>query len=876
MPHAALADLLYKEADFDLRHTRRAGWDDFDNLNVAEQYPPDLDLEPVHLDIDLFIDIANRRAVGAVTNTVRANREGATQIKLNALDFEAVQVTDPDGNALRWQYDGQLITVRWQQPFAAGEERRLRVAYAVTNPVDGLFFSQPDAACPQQGWYATTDHETERARHWLPCVDLPNVRTTLDFHLRAEARFTIVANGYQVEEIMHETGELAGAKTAHWRLDQRCPSYLVCFVIGELTVAEDGAYVDGDQAVPCTYYCSADHSAADLLRTFGRTKAMLAWMTRKLDMAFPYPKYAQYALPKIGGAMENISLVSWDERWVQSAELAPELGWFIDQVNVHEMSHAYFGDAIVCRDFAHGWLKESWATYVEQLWREDNYAIEEAHYVYHMNAVSYFAEADDEYMRPIVTRRFRSSWDMYDAHLYEGGACRLHTLRCEIGDDPFWAATRAYLKRYAEKVVETDDFRRLMEEFSGRSLGRFFEQWFYAPGYPELKVSFDFDDERQLGTFKIEQKQVDAAKHIPVFRLVTEVGWEDAEGEWHTQPVTLEQPVQFVTIPMTAEPQQVRFDPNMKVLHKLEFNPGSPMLRRQLTHAPDIIGRILAAQELIKSGRSANVQAVLDAYANEPFWGVRRRMVHALGAANSETALAGLVQIIATEQDPLVLDGVLRAAGNYRDARIQAAVEQRLAMGLPPLATQAAYAALGAQRRAAPLNLLLEASQRPTINGFAQAGALSGLAATRQARALEMLLERVDYGVCDEYARPAAVSALAAIGKGQEKAAREQVSEALTDLLRDPWQRVHRAAANGLGAMQAAEALDALAAYGRRVTNADAVRVERTMRAIRQADKEAGSALQSEIDGLQDKIRKLEERLERVSAHMNLPVDEDD
>ncbi|MEZ4661525.1 MAG: hypothetical protein R2911_28575 [Caldilineaceae bacterium] len=170
----------------------------------------------------------------------------------------------------------------------------------------------------------------------------------------------------------------------------------------------------------------------------------------------------------------------------------------------------------------------------------------------------------------------------------------------------------------------------------------------------------------------------------------------------------------------------------------------------------------------------------------------------------------------------------------------------------------------------------MEASQRPTINGFAQAGALSGLAATRQTRALEALLERVNYGVCDEYARPAAVSALAAIGKGQEKATRAQVVEMLTDLLRDPWQRVHRAAASGLGAMQATEALDALAAYARRVTNADAVRVERTMRSIRQADKEAGSALQTEVDGLQDKIRKLEERLERMAAQLNMPVDEDE
>ncbi|MEZ4661526.1 MAG: HEAT repeat domain-containing protein [Caldilineaceae bacterium] len=116
---------------------------------------------------------------------------------------------------------------------------------------------------------------------------------------------------------------------------------------------------------------------------------------------------------------------------------------------------------------------------------------------------------------------------------------------------------------------------------------------------------------------------------------------------------------------------------------------------------------------MIKSGRRANIQAVIDAYANEPFWGVRRRMVHALGNANSETALTGLVQIIAAEQDPLVLDGVLRAAGNYRDARIQAAVAQRLEAGLPPLATQAAYAALGPNAAPPRLNCYWRPANAP-------------------------------------------------------------------------------------------------------------------------------------------------------------------
>ena len=51
MPHAALADILHENFDFGVRRGRRAGWDDFNNPAVEEQYPPDLELEPVHLDI---------------------------------------------------------------------------------------------------------------------------------------------------------------------------------------------------------------------------------------------------------------------------------------------------------------------------------------------------------------------------------------------------------------------------------------------------------------------------------------------------------------------------------------------------------------------------------------------------------------------------------------------------------------------------------------------------------------------------------------------------------------------------------------------------------------------------------------------------------
>ncbi len=840
---------------------RRAFMKAFDDPNVEAHYAPDLELEPIHLDIDLHIDITNRSASGSVITTVKANCNGPTTIKLDALDFEALDVRTTDEKPLTWSYDDKQITIHWVNPFEKGEIRHVEVSYEVIQPVDGMLFSQPNQHYPNQAWYATTDHETERARHWLPCLDLPNVRTTLDFHLRAESRFTILANGYLASEEEHDNG----TKTAHWRLEQRCPSYLICFAIGDFTYADDGIFNDGEKDIHLAYFCSREHSADHLLQTFGRTRPMMAWMTKKFAMPFPYPKYYQYALPGISGAMENISLVSWMDGFIQDETLEKEVQWWFDQINVHELSHSYFGDAIVCRDFAHAWLKESWATYIEQCWREDEYTEDEALYVYYANAHFYFREADGRYKRPLVTRRFKSSWQMYDAHLYEGGACRLHTLRGELGDEVFWAAVRDYLHRYDGKVVETDHFRHVMEEHSGRSLGRFFDQWFHSPGYPVLEVSFSYDDKKKLGTFEIEQKQVDKKAGVPVFVFETDLSWT-IDGQEQRLPIKCIQEKEVISVTMSAEPGQVRFDPNCKVLHKLSFNSGAKRLREQLTNAKDVIGRILAASELIKTNKRANIKAVVDAYLKEPFWGVRREIVKALGKTNSEAIIESFITLINFEQDPLVLRYLFHNVVSYRDQRISDAIAARLEKGLPYLAGMGAYEALGSQRHRAKWELLLEGIKEEGYNAITQAGAFRGLAATRRPEAIDLLLHHVSYGNSSNRSRSAAVASLAAIGKGQEKARREQIVETLIDLLRDPWYKVRRTAAYALQTMKAPEAIGALSAFAQTVSYQDKVEIEQIITSLRQTDKSDGSAYKKQIEELQDKVRKLEDKLQTLAS----------
>jgi aminopeptidase N len=836
----------------------------FDDPSLPEHYPPDLELEPAHLFIDLYVSIPARSVGGRVTTTVVAKRAGALTLKLDAVDFEDLHVRDLDHHLLKWQYDGRKLSISWEQPFAAQEVRRVEVAYRVVAPSSGLYFALPDEAYPAQPYYMLSDHETEMARHWLPCIDHPNVRTTLDLRLRADARFTILANGYLVEE--SEQGD--GTKTAHWRLEQPCPSYLICVAVGEFTHADDGEFLDGGNPIPVAYFAGAEHSVDDVHRTFAPTKRMLAWMTELLHLPFPYPKYYQIALPIIGGAMENISLTTWGDNAVQDALLAREIGWHVDLVNVHEMAHSYFGDAVVCRDFAHAWLKESWATYVEQLWQEEVGGADAGQYVYYRNRAVYLEETD-EYQRPIITRRFQSSWDMYDAHLYEGGACRLDMLHHELGHEIFWDAVRDYLQRYLHQVVETDDFRRILEAHSGRSLGKFFDQWFRSPGFPDIKVSFEYNEARQEGTFTIEQKQVNKEKGIPAFEFTTEVSWSTgSQQEQRTIHIDAER--QTVVVHMSTKPDQVRFDPEHKVLHRLEFSPGDPMLRAQLHNAPDVIGRIEAAHALVKSGKLVNVQAVVDAFLQEPFWGARSEFAIALGEANHGTAIEGLAQLIRTESEPRVMVSLLRAAANYRSPAISAAIVARLQTTLGPVSLNAAYIALGKQREQAPLDTLFAEADRPSRDGRAQGGAFLGLGESRREEVIGPLLTYATYGGSPNRARPSAARALAIVGKNLERPLRVPILEKLIDLLRDPWYAVAWAAARALGELGEPAAIPALEAFGRSLSAQEQTAANRIVEELRSKDKLDGSAQQKQLDEMREKVRTLEQQLQTLTARLEL------
>jgi len=833
--------------------TRRLALDGFTLPGAAPSYAPDLALEPRHIEIRLAFDLKAQSAKGTVTTTVRGNRAGARALRLDAIDFEDLSV-----EGAQWRYDGSGIDLFWEKPFAAGEERAVTVRYCVKRPISGLFFSGPEKAYPDRPLLAWTDHETERARYWLPCVDYPAVRTTFDFFITAPKDLTVLANGDRLGA--ERNGD--STQTVHWRLDSPCPSYLCCIALGEFTRFDDEE-VGGR---PIAHFASQRFTPKHLETTFGRTPEMMRWLEKRLGRTFPFSKYFQVALPAVGGAMENISLVTWDDRFVLDADLRAEFGHKIDAVVIHEMAHSYFGDDVVCRHFDDAWLKESWAVYVETAFLEQTAGRDAADHDLYLNAAAYMDEADKRYVRPISTRTYNSSWDLYDRHLYPGGAMRLHMLRHLVGDEVFWAATKDYLATFSGKVVETADFRKTMERHSGLNLNPFFDQWFFKPGYPKLKASLRQDREKQEATLAVEQTQIDEEHDIPAFSFPLEVAWEDDAGE-HKTTLELDEQRCAAVLPTKGNLRWLSIDPDAKALFALEFNPGDDLLKALLAPRHRVCARIRAASELIRTGKRTNLQAVAKAMLEEPFWGVRAAVAKLLGESGQVEAIAPLASMLAAEKDPKARLGVAEACGKLRDARLRQALLDFLADTPLPRARAQALQALGAQRDPRDLELLEAALDQEDLHRIQAAGALRGLGAMGTEQALEILSRHIAYGKGPDRSRPVAVAAYGTCAKPCAQEIRERATDELIDLTRDPRELVRRAAAKALAGLGASRALPAIESLKSISPRQEAPRLDRLMARIRKGTPgNEVEALRKQLEKLEERARKLDERLQDLEA----------
>jgi aminopeptidase N len=799
-----------------------------------------------HIALDLALDFEQKSVHGTATIDIRRVDPEATTIELDAVGFAITSVTI-GGKGTKYVYDGKLLVVTVGPDV---DSAALAIAYSAT-PRKGLYFLDADEHVPTRPKQAWTQFQEEDARHVMPCHDKPHAKMTTETRIRVPAGFYVLSNGALVGR------ETAGkAEVFHWKMEEPHPSYLVTIVAGEFTELQAVARTDGAAEVPLTYLVPKGREE-DARRTFARTPEMITWFSELLGVPYPWNKYAQVVVSDfIFGGMENTTATTMYEHILLDERAAIDVT--SDDLIAHELAHQWFGDFVTCRDWSEGWLNEGFATFMEHVWREHHLGRDEYEYGVRNDLASYLGEATGRYRRPIVCQDYDAPLDLFDRHLYEKGGLVLHVLRTELGDTLFWRGVTTYLRRHARGVVETRDLLRALEEVSGRSLGRRFEELVQRPGHPEVEIDLSWDD----GVLRCNAKQtqstndgVPSAFEVPIVLAIV----DPETGKERREKLRLTSRVDTFSIPCPSRPKFVVVDPDMRILGDVSVKAPGDMLRAQVAEAKTGRGRWLAAQGLGKIDDPEAIKALAARlFDDAEFWGVRVESAEALGRLRAREAFEALVKARDVAHAK-VRRAVVDALGHFRTTAAVEALKPKALRDDSYLVEAEAARALGKTRQAAAYDVLLDVMSRPSWADVISSGAIDGLAALRDERALPHLFSRTRYGHPTRVRRAAAV----AIPKlATDRRAREHLEDLLDDA--DPILRMDVVRAlSDLGDARSRSALRA-----RAEVDLDA-RVRRRIREVVRdlgGERKQNEELKETVERLENEQRDLRARLSKLEA----------
>jgi aminopeptidase N len=827
----------------------------FQPEHVEPKWPRDRTADIKHVRLTVMLDFEHKTISGTAVHRLAAIVDGAASLEFDAAEM-AVTAVRAGGNSAGFELDDGKLRVTFPAALKAGEETEVSIDYEAT-PRRGLYFVGPDEAYPNKPVQAWTQGEDEDSRYWFPCYDYPNNRATSEVIATVPEKFTAVSNGALIGTTVNAARK---TRTFHWRHDVPHSVYLMTLAAGEFTRIEERA---GD--VPVEYYVEPGRED-DARRAFGNTPRMIEFFARRIGVPYPYAKYAQIAVNDfIFGGMENTSATTQTADTMHDARA--HIDFKSDPLVAHELAHQWWGDLLTCRDWAHAWLNEGFATYFEALWCEENLGADEFAWNVRQDREGYLDEDANRYRRPLVCNRYRAPIELFDRHLYEKGSLILHMLRRLVGDDLFFKSLNLYCTRHRGQNVITQDLQRAFDDTTGRNLDYFFDQWVYKEGYPEIEVTSAFDDKRKLASITVKQTHA-TSNTIGLFRFPATLALMDADGDEIRRRVEIKDKEQVFNFVVDKAPKAVRFDPEHDIVKTLKHKRSREALSLVLKHAPEAIARAGAARDLGKEGSPLATAALKEALLGDIFWGVQADAASALGTIKTEVALDALLEGLSIKH-PKARRAVVRALGEFRNNdRAAAALAKVLKDGDESYFIEAEAAlALGRTRDEGAFASLEEALTHDSYLETIRAHALAGMAELRDERAIDVARDFITYGR-PARARVAAIGTLARLGALKETR-RPEILDWLTPLaddrefmvrMRVPGAFEELGDMRGLAAVRRLAERDLDGRIQRRANEAIAAISEGRSRV------QEGDRLRTDIEKLREDNRKLQERLEKLET----------
>lgn len=827
---------------FECRHCEKHLLPQPIKLVAGRKYARDRRIDILHLKLDVTPDFAKRTVAGTTLMRFKPIALPLARLELDAVDLNITEVKADGAKVAEHEVTNEKLIITFATSIAPDSEVTLTIKHSA-QPEHGLYFRTPEMGYKQGDTQVWSQGEAELHRFWFPSYDYPNERFTSEVICHVPKGMTAVSNG----TLQSEKAGKDGLVTFHWLQNQPHVNYLIALAAGHFHKLEDKA-----GKLPLALLVPPSHKE-QAANAFTDTRKIIDFYQKEIGVPFAWDKYWQvYCLDFIAGGMENTSCTFEAAGMLFNAD-TEELRT-LHRLDAHETAHQWFGDLVTCRDWAHLWLNEGFASYYTILYEEQKLGKDAMNYSLWLEAEEVFRSNDT---RPIVWRDYADPMQQFDSRAYPKGAWVLHMLRSQLGADLYRKCIKAYLDRHRSGIVSTDDLQDVVEEVSGLSFDQFFDQWLHHGGVPEFKVDYAWDSGAKLAKLTVRQTQK-LSEQVRLFRVPLPVSFRVAgQKEPLRFIMDVSKDVEDFHFSLPAQPELVRIDPDFTVLAKVNFTPPPPMLDQQLES--DMIGRLLAVRSLDRK-HIAKLGKIL---REDKFHAVRSEAAKVLAKIGEPEARAELISGSANQKNAEAREDVVKALASLNTPESQETLWKMAQTEKNP-AILAAIIETWSARPGEPAvsDALKKHLAASSYQNMIELAAIKALRAHDDESAVPLVLARLQQ-TQDLRGRDAstAFDALAFLARRPTNTNRDAVRDFLGEKLSDPRLDWRMAAVKALGTLRDPKALGLLDLM-LAISGGDHIDPVREAAAKAAQDIRAGLESPADLKNLWDRVQQLQKKSE--------------
>lgn len=447
-----------------------------------------------------------------------------------------VSAVSINSESVKWSHANNRLTIYFKNQINTGDTLVFDISYSGI-PSDGLIISENKFG--NRTFFA--DHWPDRAHNYLPCIDHPYDKATVDFIVTAPTKYKVIGSGIQIDKTLSN----GFTSITHWHESVPLPTKVMAFGVAEFSVQTSGT-VNNIPVVAWVFPENSKEGFSD----YSVAIKPLEYFSKTIG-EYPYAKLANVQSKTIYGGLENAGTIFYSENSVTGLGRAEGL-------IAHEIAHQWFGNCVTEADWHHVWLSEGFATYLTSMYFESFEGKErlKKDMVSARNRVLRYSEQNK---KPVIDTTVTRYMDLLNPNSYQKGAWILHMLRHIAGDEKFIEGLRLFYSRYKNSNVDTDIFQEVMEEVSHKSLSDFFNQWLNTPGEPELMITHK-SLKKRLTEISVEQKQ----EHL--FNFDLELLIKDSSGDI-IKNISVNERVTKIVI-RSGDIEEIIPDPNVLLLFR--------------------------------------------------------------------------------------------------------------------------------------------------------------------------------------------------------------------------------------------------------------------------------------------------------------------